>query len=323
MLADHTAASTTGRPIGRGAMVRPPHLNSAAHRRLTIVLFLVIPVATLLVLNIYPVLQLGYISLTNFNGISWGRARFVGWRNFSDLFTRDRDLIAPMVNSLYYLGGSFVQIILATWFAVTLNEKLPGSQLFRTILFLPFVLNAVAAALVFRHLLQLDGTLNNFLEILWGAGIRIPWLDASQSYTNFSLAAASVWRFLGFNLVVTFGALQAIPQDQYDAAKLEGANAWQMFWRITFPSIRLILFLQVMLSAIGSLEAFEIPLLITGGAGQTATFAIEMVQTGFQFRRAGTAAAMAIIMLAIVATGFFAMRVLARGIGAARAAEER
>lgn len=287
-------------------------LGARAQRRLTIVLFLVVPVFTLVVFNIYPVLQLFYISLTNFNGIDWMRAHFVGVRNFGELFTHQSDLMLPILNSFYYLFGSLVQIVLATWFAVTLNQKLPGSQLFRTILFLPFVLNTVAAALVFRHLLELDGTLNDLMHLMFGPHVTIPWIDAGKDYTNFSLAAASVWRYLGFNLVVTFGALQSVPGDQYDAARLEGANGWQSFWRITFPSIRLVLLLQFALSIVGSLEVFEIPLLITGGAGKTSTFAIEMIQTGFQFRRAGTAAAMATIMLAIVAVIFLFTRWLSQ-----------
>lgn len=286
------------------------HLTAATKRHLTIVTFLIVPVSALIILNIYPVIQLIYISLTDFNGVNWARAKFIGLRNFTDLFTRDSDLLAPMVNSLYYLFGSLVQLVLATWFAVILNLRLPGSKVFRTILFLPFVLNAVAAALIFRHFLQLDGTLNDIVQWLFGVGVKIPWLDAAQGYTNFSLSAASVWRYLGFNLVVTFGVLQSIPQDQYDAAKLEGANDWQSFWRITFPSIRSVLLLQLVLSAVGSLEVFEVPLLITGGAGKTATFAIEMVQTGFQYRRAGTAAAMAIVMLAIVVIFFVAARLV-------------
>lgn len=288
-------------------------LDAKAQRALTIVLFLLLPVTTLVVLNIYPVLQLFYISLTDFNGINWRRAEFVGLQNLVDLFTWDREqLLYPMTNSAYYLVGSIIQIVLATWFAVILNQKLPGSVLFRTILFLPFVLNAVAAALVFRNLLQLNGALNDLLQLMFGSGTRFAWIDASQSYSNFSLAAASVWRYLGFNLVVTFGALQAIPQDQYDAARIEGANGWQMFWRITFPSIRLVLLLQFMLSVVGSLEVFEIPLLITGGAGRTSTFAIEMVQAGFQNRRAGMAATMAVLMLAIVVVIFIMTRIVAR-----------
>ena len=293
---------------------RPPRpLRSAqAQRTLVIVTFLIVPLVSLILLNIYPVLQLFYISFTDFNGINWMRAKFVGLRNFSDLLTRDRDLMLPIVNSLYYLFGSLVQIALATWFAVILNMKLPGSRIFRTILFLPFVLNTVAAALVFRHFLQLDGTLNEFAQSVLGLDYKIPWLDAKQSYTNFSLAAASVWRYLGFNLVVTFGALQAIPQDQYDAAKLEGANEWQSFWRITLPSIRNVLFLQLALSVVGSLEVFEIPQLITYGQGKTSTFAIQMVQTGFQFRRAGEAAAMAVFMLLIVLVLYLVTQALAR-----------
>lgn len=295
-------------------------LSAQGQRQLVIVAFLFVPFVSLVLLNIYPVLQLLWISLTDFNGINWARAKFVGVRNFTDLLTRDRELMAPIVNSLYYLFGSLIQLALATWFAVILNMKLPGSRFFRTILFIPFVLNTVAAALVFRHLLQLDGTLNELLQSLFGIG-KIPWLDAKQNYTNFSLAAASVWRYLGFSLVVTFGALQAIPQDQYDAAKLEGAGEWNSFWRITFPSIRNVLFLQLALSVVGSLEAFEIPQLITNGAGKTSTFAIEMVQTGFQFHRAGTAAAMAVFMLMIVAALYLLAQWLSRRFNAPIAAE--
>jgi len=302
----------TAGDIGIRGRQRRPSYSPEAQRRLVIVTFLFVPLVSLILLNIYPVLQLIWISLTDFNGINWMRARFIGARNYSDLLTRDSALMLPIVNSLYYLFGSMVQIVLATWFAVILNMKLSGSRIFRTILFLPFVLNTVAAALVFRHFLQLDGTLNELLQNVFGLGFKIPWLDAKQNYTNFSLAAASVWRYLGFNLVVTFGALQAIPQDQYDAARLEGANDWQSFWRITFPSIRNVLFLQLALSVVGSLEVFEIPQLITNGAGKTSTFAIQMVQTGFQFHRAGTAAAMAVFMLLIVLVLYLVTQALQR-----------
>src|SRR5450631_4008448 len=166
-------------------------LTAAGRRHLTIATFLIVPLSALIILNIYPVIQLFYISLTDFNGVNWPRAKFVGLRNFNDLFTRDSDLLAPMINGLYYLFGSLVQLALATWFAVILNLRLPGSMVFRTILFLPFVLNSVAAALIFRHFLQLDGTLNDIVQWLFGAGVRIPWLDAAQGYTNFSLSAAS------------------------------------------------------------------------------------------------------------------------------------
>jgi multiple sugar transport system permease protein len=292
--------------------------NAKFQRRLTIFVFLIVPVTMLVVLNIYPILQLFWISLTDFNSINWARAKFVGLRNFVDLFTFDRDLLIPMTRSFYYLGSSLVQLVFATWFAVVLNQKLPASRLFRTILFIPFVLNAVAAGLIFRYFLELNGAANDILQLFFGPDFKVTWLDASKPYSNFSLAAASVWRYLGFNLVVTFGALQAIPQDQYDAARLEGANQWQMFWRITFPTIRLVLFLQFMLSLVGSLEVFEVPMLITRGAGETSTFAITMIETGFQNRRAGTAAAMAVFMLAIVVVIFAITRLITRDRNAVR-----
>ena len=288
-------------------------LDARGQRRLTIFAFLFVPVVSLVALNIYPILQLVWISFTDFNSINWARAKFVGIRNYTDLFTFDKDLLLSMVNSLYYLAGSLLQLVLATWFAVVLNQKLPGSRVFRTFLFIPFVLNVVAAGLIFRNFLELNGALNETLKLFFGPDFQVQWLDPSKGYSNFSLAAASVWRYLGFNLVVTFGALQAIPQDQYDAAKLEGANQWQQFWRITFPTIRLVLFLQFMLSLVGSLEVFEVPLLITRGAGETGTFAINMVRTGFENKRAGEAAAMAIIMLVIVVVIFVVTRLITRG----------
>ena len=91
-----------------------------------------------------------------------------------------------------------------------------------------------------------------------------------------------------------------------------------MFWRITFPTIRLVLFLQFMLSLVGSLEVFEVPMLITRGAGETSTFAITMIETGFQNRRAGTAAAMAVFMLAIVVVIFAITRLITRDRNAVR-----
>lgn len=275
-------------------------LSARMQKGLTTTTFLIIPITSLVLFGVWPVVQLFYISFLDFNGINWLRAEWVGLLNYTDLFTWDLQLLYPITNSFYYLFGSFIQLILATWFAVVLHQKLPGSRLFRTILFIPFVLNSVAAAIIFRNLLDVNGALNDILTFLFGPGAQVQWLDASESYTNFSLAAASVWRYLGFNLVITFGALQSIPQDQYDAARIEGANGWQCFWRITFPSIKLVLLLQIMLSVVGSLEVFEIPILITGGAGNTSTFAIEMVRTGFENQRAGTAAAMAILMLLFV-----------------------
>jgi ABC-type sugar transport system permease subunit len=283
-------------------------LSAQAQRRMTIFTFLVVPVTSMVVLGIWPVLQLFYLSFTEFNGVNWKRIEWVGLQNYQDLFGFDRELLYPMVNSLFYLVGSLVQLALATWFAVILNQKLPGSKLFRTILFIPFVLNAVAAALVFRNFLEINGALNDIMAFFFGEEARRAWIDASDRSTNFSLAAASVWRYLGFNLVVTFGALQAIPQDQYDAAKLEGASGWQEFWRITFPSIKLVLLLQFMLSVVGSLEVYEIPFLVTQAAGKTSTFAFEMLTTGFQLKRVGTAAAMAVLMLAIVAALFVITR---------------
>lgn len=290
--------SSASTPSTIGAKTPGRFSGAAAQRRIVIVGFLVVPLVLLALFSLYPFFQLVWFSLTDWDGMS-PDMRFVGLENYRRVLIEDTDLLRPMVNSLYYFAGSALQLALATYFAVILNRGLPGSSAFRLILFLPFVLNSVAVSIIFRDFLQIDGGLDALFVTVGLGDWRQQWVQ-DPDLVKWSLVFASVWRYLGFQLLITYGAIQSVPQDQYEAARIEGASEWQQFRHITFPSIRMILGLQLILATVGSLEVFDVPFLITGGANDTKTFIMAVIEEAFEFRRVGVASAMSIILVVIV-----------------------
>ncbi|AJQ95558.1 carbohydrate ABC transporter permease [Gynuella sunshinyii] len=273
-------------------------LSDTAQRRLIIILFLVVPLTLLLIFSFYPAARLVYLSLMDWDGFS-PDMDFAGLANYIEILYWDPDLLAPLLNSIYYFIGSLLQLALALWFAVVLNQKLLGHNFFKILLFLPFVLNQVASAFVFRVFFQVDGGLDSFLGMIGLSQWSQPWL-MDRDVVPWSLVGASVWRYLGFNLVVFYGALQSIPTNLYEAATIDGANDWQQFRFITLPAIKLMIMLQALLALVGSLEVFEIPLLITDGANGTKTFVMATVEQAFEFQSFGVASAMAVLLLVVV-----------------------
>lgn len=267
-------------------------------RRFVVIGFLIVPLSLMTLFSIYPFLQLIYFSMTDWDGLSPSK-NFVGFSNYYSLLVEDRGLLAPMINSAYYFIGSLIQLALATYFAVILNRKMPGSSAFRLILFLPFVLNSVAVSIIFRDFLQIGGGIDALFDTIGLGAYKQQWVQ-DRDLVKWSLVFASVWRYLGFQLLITYGALQSVPTDQYEAARIEGASEWQQFWHITFPSIKMILGLQIILSTVGSLEVFDVPFLITGGANGTKTFIMAAIEEAFNFRRLGMASAMSMILIFIV-----------------------
>ncbi len=283
-------------------------LTAQTQRRLVIISFLILPLTLLAVFSVWPAIQLVWLSLTDWDGLS-PDTRFVGLANYSRILIEDQELLRPLVNSLYYFAGGVIQLALATYFAVILSRKLPGSNMFRMILFMPFVLNSVATAIVFRDFLQIDGGLDALLQLTGLGALSREWVQ-DPHVVKWSLVFASVWRYLGFQLLITFGALQAVPQDQYEAARIEGASDWQQFLHITLPTIAPVLGLQLILATVGALEVFDVPFLITAGANDTKTFVMATLEEAFEFRRVGVAAAMAVILLVFVMLVIIIQRML-------------
>jgi len=220
-----------------------------------------------------------------------------GLHNYVRVFTDPR-IFSVFGVSVYYFIATFAQMAIALYFATVLSFSTKFQNLFRGILFFPYLINGVAIGFVFLYLFQPGGTLDTVLS-WFGVGDPPHWLG-DPNIVNWSLAGTSVWRYTGLNFVLFLGAIQSIPRELYEAAELDGASRWQQFWALIVPGIRRIIGLSFILAVAGALSVFEIPFIMTGGANGSATFVIQTLQTAFSFRQVGLASAMAVVLLFIV-----------------------
>ena len=208
------------------------------------------------------------------------------------------------MNSIYYLAGSFIQLALALFLATILCSKIRGSNIFKGILFFPYMINTVAVALIFRRFFQrgdgitnTDGTLNSIITLFGGDPIKFL---STEGLVNICLVFISIWRYIGFDLVMFIGAIQSVSPDLYEAAELDGANRWQQFRYIIAPSIRPIILLQMILAVKGAISVYEIPYIVTGGRMGSSTFVIQTTETAFKYYKFGLASAMAVVLTLII-----------------------
>lgn len=284
------AARPSTRPAAR------PRRRKAAGWGATPWLFLLVPLGFLVTFTYVPVANMFWYSVTDWDGLALEKG-FVGVDNFVAIFTRP-EYFRVFAVSLYYLVGAAVQLVLALYFATLLSFSTRFKNFFKGVIFFPYLLNGVAIGLMFLYFFRPGGTLDSTLALF---GLQDPplWLG-DPSIVNISLAATSVWRYMGLNFVLFLGAIQSVPSEQYEAADLDGANSWQKFRFIILPSIRRILGLTMILAVSGALSAFEMPYIMTGGANGSTTFVIQTVDTAFRFANVGLASAMAIVLLVIV-----------------------
>ncbi|WP_425555080.1 carbohydrate ABC transporter permease [Kitasatospora arboriphila] len=285
-------------PAEPAAPMKPAlHRRTARrHRWFTPWLYLLVPLALLVTFTYLPIVDMLGYSLTDWDGLSPTKEN-VGADNYVQLFTRP-ELFKVFLVSGVYLAASFVQIAAALYFATVLSFNTKFRNLFKGILFFPYLVNGVAIGFVFLYFFQPGGTLDSVLQLLGYHG-RQMWLG-DPDLVNKSLAGVSVWRYTGLNMVLFLGAIQSIPGHLYEAAALDGANRWQQFRHIIAPSIKPIISLSAILAISGSLAVFEIPYIMTGGANGSETFVIQTVKLAFRFDKVGLASASAVVLLAVI-----------------------
>jgi multiple sugar transport system permease protein len=178
--------------------------------------------------------------------------------------------------------------------------------------FLPYITSTVAIAIMFATLFSTDyGAVNTLLQTLsrqpWLGGLlpahAIDWLGQSETIKPV-LALVIFWRYVGFNTVLYVAAMQSIPRDLYEAARLDGAGTWRIFWHITLPHLRPMMYFGVTLTLIGGLQLFEEPFILTGGKGGMEyagmTTALYMYRTAFEFSDFGLASAISWLLFALI-----------------------
>ncbi|MFD3497357.1 carbohydrate ABC transporter permease [Streptomyces sp. NPDC058676] len=274
----------------------PAPRRARVWRGVTPWLFLIAPIALLVTFTYAPIANMVAYSFTDWDGVS-PELRYTGTDNYTEIFTRE-DLFRVFFVSGYYLAASAVQIVAALYFATILSFNVRFRNFFKGVLFFPYLINGVAIGFVFLYFFQDGGTLDSVLS-LFGHDTDHAWLGTPVS-ANTSLAGVSIWRYLGLNFVLFLGAIQSVPGELYEAAELDGANRWHQFRYIIAPGIKPVLTLMVILSISGSLSAFEIPYIMTGGATGTETFVIQTLNLAFRFNKTGLASAAAVVLLLII-----------------------
>jgi raffinose/stachyose/melibiose transport system permease protein len=299
-------AAATVAPLPAAAAL-PRRRRRGRRARLAPYLFLLVPLGLLILFSYLPVGKMVLYSFTSWNGISRHK-QWVGGDNYVEIFTRP-DLFRVFKVSLYYVGASVVQMVLALYFATVLSFKVRFRNLFKGMLFFPYLINGVAIGMIFLYLFAPGGTLDSTLGALHLGGWSREWLG-DPGTVNYSLAATSVWRYLGLNFVLFLGAIQSIPAELYEVSEIDGASRWQQFRYLIAPGIRPIVGLSFILAISGSLAVFEIPYIMTGGANGSSTFVTTSVDEAFKFHKVGLASAMAVVLLGIVLLVTYVQRLL-------------
>jgi len=266
---------------------------------LVMIAFMVVPLLLLLVFTYIPFAETVKFSFFNMKYV--GVRKFVGLKNYAKVFSRS-DCFGALKLSLYYMGGSVVQLTLALYLATILSFKVKGGNLFKGFMFFPFLINGIAIGFIFKFFYTRGFVFDTVLQWCGFELENLPYWLKDRSINNISLVGTSVWRYFGQNMVLFIGAIMSVDGELYEAAMLDGANRFQQFKYIILPSIKTIFVLNVILSISGSLSAFEPPFVITDGANGTGTYFVVMHEIAHTQQKVGLASAMAVVLLLIIFT---------------------
>ncbi|MFI2105438.1 carbohydrate ABC transporter permease [Isoptericola sp. NPDC019693] len=258
------------------------------------------------ILTLIPVIAVFYLSLTGWN--VFGKAPWVGLDNYTRLLS-DASFHRALLNTLYYSGLHIpLTLVASLGLALLLNQKLRGVAFFRTAAFFPYITSMVAIAVVWNMLFSPEsGPINQFLALF---GIEGPGWTTSATWAMPAVVIVSVWREMGYFMVLFLAGLQTIPRELYEAGRMDGAGAWQRFWNITLPCLRPTMFFVTVILTIGSLKVLDLILLMTdGGPGQSTLVLSQYIyKKGFVENEFGYASAVSVALfllcLAVTAVQF-------------------
>ena len=264
-----------------------------------ILLFLIPSIAGYLVFSLIPMLSTIFLSLTSWDIIS-GAPEVIWWDNFIHVFTT-REFYNVMVNTLKYIAIYIPLMVVTSLFVAQLfNTEVRGVSIFRVLLFIPVLTSWVAGAMIWRTALSTQyGLVNNILKVF---GITGPGWLTDTSWSMVSIALVSVWKDLGFFSLILFGGLRGIDRSMIEAARVDGANSWQVFRHIIFPMVTPTLFFVLITAVINSFQLFPQVMVMTQGGplGSTQVMVERIYNYGFRYYQMGYAAALAVILFIII-----------------------
>jgi len=261
-------------------------------------LFVAPQIAGSIVLVIMPLILMAWYSLHEWNVLA-GEFSFVGTDNYRHLMD-DANLPGVLrATALFSFGLLVLNLSLALLLAVLLNQRLRGTVFFRTLFFSPVVVSMIAWTIVWSFLLQDNGGINGLLQVV---GVHGPnWLRGDGT-AMVAVVVVQTIKNVGLNMVLFLAALQGVPSDLYEAARVDGASSWRTFRSITVPMISPTILLTSIITVVGSLQVFaQIAVLTQGGPGNSTTVLVYyLYQQAFQFHHLGYGATLSLVLFLIV-----------------------
>ena len=260
--------------------------------------FLIIPLALFGVFILFPI---GFAMLISF--FDWNllvpEKPFIGLGNYKELFQDKVFLISIKNTVLYAIGVVPAQTFLALFLAFIMNQKIKGRAFFRLAFYIPAITSSVVTSIIFIWIYSKPGLLNYLLSLIGIEGTD--WLT-NTSTALLSIMVLNVWTTSGYFMVSFLAGLQSIPASLYEAAKIDGANTWQQFWKITVPMVRPVTYFVVVLGLIGSFQVFDQIFVMSSGGpvNSTTTMSYFVYQNAFTYFRMGYGAASAVILAIII-----------------------
>lgn len=283
-------------------------------KRLFIGCSLIIPILLLAGFVVFPAFDLIRMSFTNWDGYS-PSFRWIGLDNYIAMM-KNADLWLSLKNNAVYFIGHLIFIPVELAFAVLLTSKLRAAKFYKTMVFMPYIVNGVAISYAFSYFFSpVNGAFNEILKTMQLEQFIRNWLS-DPKIVNFVLTSVSLWRFSGYHVILFMAALQSLPQDVQEAAQVDGAGSWQLFQYIQVPSIMLMVDFVLFDNIRGALQVFDIPYVMTsGGPGYaSSTFTLYTINTAFTFSNFGLAATMAVAIMLMIVLIYFIQNKVIHGI---------
>jgi multiple sugar transport system permease protein len=296
-----TLTPTTGTPAAEPA--RRPRGRRHRGEDLTKILFVLPAVVAMLALFAYPVVKNLAMSLQDYTLKTFftGAAPWVGLDNYAAV-VKDQIFSKAMVNTaLFTIGSIAFQFVIGLALALFFRRRFPLSGVLRSLLLLPWLLPLIVSSATWRSILEQDsGILNRTLSALGLIDAPVPWLN-SPSVALIAVIGVNIWIGIPFNVTLLYSGLSEIPEELYEAGSLDGATGWKAFRHITWPNLRAVASVLLVLGVVYTIKVLDIILGLTGGgpANATQTLATQSYEKSFIDFKFGQGAALSNILIAI------------------------
>lgn len=283
------------------ALPRSKNKNVLKRREAIAGLLFVAPwLVSLLAFTVYPIVTSFYLSFTQYSIVQ--APKWVGLENYVTMFTADPAFPVSVSNSAYYaLLAVPLGLLASLGIALLLNLKVRGIGAYRTLFYLPSLAPPVAATIIFIVMFQPKGGLVNTL--LSAVGIRGPAWFSDPSWAKMGLVILSLWG-VGAAALIFLAGLKDIPQEMLEAAAIDGATAWQRFWRITIPLLTPVILFNLVIGVIASFQVFTSALVIGGTTGKPQEsllmYMVHLYRNAFRYFNMGYASALSVVLFVVV-----------------------